>query len=68
MTDDTSDIDTVRKMAALRPWSELSAIEQSLVRGGLRKKPTAGTIQAHGMALRWDGCAGGRRILASRPV
>jgi hypothetical protein len=41
-------------MTALRPWSTLSAIEQSLVRGGLRTRRTAGTIQAHGMALRWS--------------
>jgi hypothetical protein len=39
------------------PWSGLSMIEQSLVRSGLRGKPAAGIIQAHGMALRWSGAS-----------
>lgn len=41
-------------MESLRSWSDLSAVEQSLVRCGLRKMPTAGIIQAYGMALRWE--------------
>ena len=58
MTDDLTDTDTICEVADLKPWSELNGIEQSLVRCGLRKKPAAGTIQAHGMALRWAGMPG----------
>ena len=55
MTDDKSDETRLGDTANLRCWPDLSAIEQSLVRGGLRTKSTAGIIQAHGMGLRWDG-------------
>ncbi|MBR7834415.1 hypothetical protein KDL01_14160 [Actinospica durhamensis] len=41
-----------------RPWSQLSAVERSLVRAGLRTKRCAGLIQSHGMALRWEGIPG----------
>ena len=58
MTFDVTRSDAIREAVGLRPWSELSTIEQSLVRGGLREKHTAGTIQAHGMALRWAGVPG----------
>lgn len=58
MTDDVTRGGTIRAATGLKPWSQLSAIEQSLVRGGLRKKTAAGTIQAHGMALRWAGAPG----------
>jgi hypothetical protein len=58
VTEDTTGSGPVRETAGLTPWPELSAIEQSLVRGGLRKKHTAGIIQAHGTALRWDGAPG----------
>ena len=58
MTDDATGSGPIRETAGLTSWPELSAIEQSLVRGGLRKKRTAGIIQAHGMALRWDGVPG----------
>lgn len=44
-----------RETVGLPPWSSLSAVEQSLVRGGLRRRSVAGLIQAHGMALRWSG-------------
>jgi hypothetical protein len=57
VTDEATGRGTRREAAALKPWPELSAIEQSLVRAGLRKSNTAGTIQAHGMALRWEGAS-----------
>ena len=65
-----TDIGTIREAAELKPWSELNGIEQSLVRGGLRKKPAAGTIQAYGMALRWAGMPGApdQRLHAYRAV
>ena len=39
------------------PWSGLSTVEQSLVRGGLLRQCAAGIIQSHGMALRWAGAS-----------
>src|SRR6478752_7147671 len=45
----------LREAVGFTPWSGLSAVERSLVRGGLRRKFTAGLIQSHGMALRWAG-------------
>jgi hypothetical protein len=51
----TEDVSAKGETAGLKSWSELSAVEQSLMRGGLRKRRTTGTIQAHGMVLRWTG-------------
>ena len=45
----------LREAADFTPWSALSEVERSLMRGGLRKRSTAGIIQAYGMALRWSG-------------
>jgi len=52
VTDDKSDETRSGDTANLRCWPDLSAIEQSLLRGGLRTKSTAGIIQAHGPLVR----------------
>lgn len=41
--------------APLLPWTELSGLEQALVRCGLRQRRTSGVIEAYGSALRWEG-------------